>query len=295
MILAADVGGTWMRAAVVDDRGRLAGRVQVANPRSGSWTQVRDLLRACLVPDVHRAVIAVNGMVDYRDGRLVGSSLLAPEWWPYMTEQTLSQELQLSVAIANDADLAAVGEAWFGAAAGTSDVAYVTLSTGVGAAAVVGGRLVHGRRSLAELGETIIDLSQLESGNGTVEARASGTALQRRARELGISETTAPELERRWRAGDPVASGAWRLTLNAAGVAAANLAWIFAPDVVVVGGGLGLVGQPVIEVLQAHVSQFGPPASARVVPAAFGADAALVGTAAWDRAFEPARAGRTTG
>ena len=99
----------------------------------------------------------------------------------------------LSVSIANDADLAAVGEAWFGAGRDFADVAYLTVSTGIGAGIVTGGLLVHGGRSLAEVGHTVVDGEALADGRpATVEELGSGTALDRLAEEAGLDVAFDP-------------------------------------------------------------------------------------------------------
>ena len=94
----------------------------------------------------------------------------------------------MPVALANDADMAAVGEATFGAGRAFADVVYITISTGMGAGVVLGGRLVHGARSLAEIGHT--DHRPLRR-RPTVSQRPSrslppGTALASHAAALGL-------------------------------------------------------------------------------------------------------------
>ena len=97
--------------------------------------------------------------------------------------------------IANDADLAAVGEAAFGAGAGTADVAYLTISTGIGAGVVLGGRLLRGRRSLAEVGHTVIDWhAWRERSPSTLEELGSGSGVARIAHEAGVTARDAQEV-----------------------------------------------------------------------------------------------------
>jgi glucokinase len=76
-----------------------------------------------------------------------------------------------------------------------------------------------------------------------------------------------------------------------------NLAWLFSPDVIVIGGGLGLAGDVLLDPLRQAVQSYGPPAMVppiAILPAALGDDAGLAGAAAWAKAFRPEAAGRPT-
>jgi glucokinase len=124
--------------------------------------------------------------VDYGSGVLEHAPNLSPGWTEVLSGARLATSLGVPVSLANDANLAAVGEAWFGAGQGHRDVAYLTVSTGIGAGMVTGGLLVHGSRSLAEVGHSIVDWRGLGRGRATVEQLGSGTALARLAQEAGL-------------------------------------------------------------------------------------------------------------
>lgn len=294
-VLAVDLGGTSMRAARTSSDGSVSRRVEVPTPRSADAGPLVALGREVLAPGaVRAAVIGVPGRVDYGAGVLEHAPNLPPGWLDELNEDRLEAALDLDVSLANDADLAAVGEAWFGAGRDFRDVAYLTVSTGIGAGVVTGGLLVHGRRSLAEVGHSIVDWRALDSGWATVEHLGSGTALGRLARAAGF-DADGPEVERRRRAGDPVASEVWEEVVTVAAVAAVNLAQLFTPEVIVVGGGVGLVGEAVLGPMRGLLSEWGPaglPEPVQVVNAALGDDAALAGAAAWHRAFSPEAASR---
>jgi glucokinase len=199
------------------------------------------------------------------------------------------------VAIANDADLAAVGEAWFGAGQGYADVAYLTVSTGIGAGVVTGGVLVHGRRSLAEVGHTVVDGDALAEGRpATVEELGSGTALDRLAEEAGL-DASGKDLIDLVRGGDEAAARVLTRVVTAAAIGAVNLAHLFTPEVLVVGGGLGLNGDLVLDPIRRLLDSRGPrdlPEPIVVVNAARGDDAGLAGAGAWHQAFRPEAASR---
>ena len=198
--------------------------------------------------------------------------------------------------MANDADLAAVGEATHGAGRDFSDVAYLTVSTGIGAGVVLGGLLVHGRRSLAEVGHTVIDADRLAAGRpATLEELGSGTALGRSAVAAGLG-TVGADVVAAVARGDQRAMTAWAELVAVLAVGVSNLAWLFTPEVIVIGGGLGLVGDVLLAPLRSAVAADGPPAinpGISIVAAALGDDAGLVGAAGWHRAFVPEAAGRS--
>jgi len=295
--LAVDLGGTHMRCARVLGDGTIDDRQVRPTPHDGTGTEV--LL--ALVRDVaagaacQAAVIGVPGRVDYRGGRLEHAPNLPPGWTQDLSEAALTAALGLPASLANDADLAAVGEAYWGAGRGFSDVVYLTISTGVGAGVVLSGGLVHGRRSLAEIGHTIIALDRQRAGHpSTLEELASGTALGRAAIAAGLGPLGA-DVTAAAAAGDQAAIAVWADLVSAAAVGLVNAAWLFSPEVIVVGGGLGLVGDVLLDPLRAAVAELGPPAVdplIQVVPAALGDDAGLAGAAGWHRAFRPDAAGR---
>lgn len=284
-----------MRAARTDEEGTVSHRMVRPTPRSPDARPLIDLIQEVLaLGPVDQAVVGVPGRVHYGTGVLEHAPNLPPAWAEELSEARLATEIGVEVALANDADLAAVGEAWFGAGRRYRDVTYLTVSTGVGAGVVTGRLLVHGSRSLAEVGHSIVDWQGRGSGCSTVEQLGSGTALARRAEEAGLV-ADGREVERRRQAGDPVATAMWEAVVTVAGVAAVNLAQLFSPEVIVVGGGLGLVGEPVLSIMRRLLAEsgpvgFSPPVA--VVNAALGDDAALAGAGAWARAFVPQAASR---
>jgi glucokinase len=292
--LAVDLGGTHMRCAVVDDDGSVLDRREKPTPHDGTGAGAL----AELMASVHAsapcgtAVVGVPGRVNYAEGTLEYAPNLPPGWVNEISEGYLASAVGLPVALANDADLAAVGEAWFGAGRQYDDVVYVTYSTGVGAGAVLARRLVHGRRSLLEIGHAVIDI-----GSGqTLEELASGPALARLAREAGVIGS-APDVIAAVRSGDAAALAVWAKVATAAATGVVNLAWIFSPQVVVVGGGLGLVGDLLLTPMRSALASDGPPLlnpAIAVVSAQLGDDAGLAGAAGWGDAFVPEAAGRTS-
>jgi len=286
LVLAADLGGTWMRAALVSPEGALVEKAR--RPTAGSSPEdfvelLAGLLRGSGAP-VERAVVGLPGRVDYATGTLDFAPNLPGTWLSALTAERLAGDLGLPVSLANDADLAAVGEAGFGAGRGAPDMVFVTLSTGVGGGVTCGGRLLHGRRSLAEVGHIVLDLQAEARGEPcTFEDLASGTALLRMAAAAGVPGD-GPAIVRAALAGEPAAAAVWERVVRATTVGFRNLAYLYAPSRFVVGGGLGSVGEPLLGRIRAVLEATGPAGMRiEVVQAALGDDAGLIGAAAWSR------------
>jgi glucokinase len=298
-LLTVDVGGTHLRCAIVSPEGDVSDHQRIDTPISSPDTGpvVEFIRRAAADAGAAAVVIGLPGRIDYERGCLDRAPNLPAGWVNALDESDLSEAVGLPVSVANDADLAAVGEAWLGAGRPWSDVVYVTVSTGVGAGVVLGDQLVHGRRSLAEIGHCLVDQAVLGIGADatSIEDVASGAALGRRAARAGLV-ASGPEIVTAIRAGDARLAGVWEDQVRAVGLAVVNLTWIFTLQAVVVGGGLGLVGAMLLEPISELVSRLGPrllPEPIAVVPAALGDDAGLIGGAAWSRAFRPEAAGRS--
>ena len=287
--LAVDLGGTQMRSAVVTQDGDLVLRRSQATPRDAECPDaLMDLAGDVLGGnEVGHAVIGVPGRVDHRRGRLEDAPNLPPHLQDALSERLLTDRLGVKISLANDADLAAVGEAYFGAGRGHEDVVYPTVSTGVGAGVLLGRQLVAGARSLAEVGHTVVDLpAARRSEAATLEKLASGTALGRRAATFGLPSDGA-RIVALVRAGDPNAIRIWNDIVFAIAAGVANLAFLFTPDVVVIGGGVGRNGDLLIPAIREHLDAHGPPdlpVPIQVLVAELADDAGLIGAAGWRRA-----------
>lgn len=289
LTLAVDLGGTQMRAAVIDPDGELLLRRSEATPRDATCPEALLALVGDVLADqaVERAVIGVPGRVDHRRGRLEHAPNLPPHWPDALVEHSLTERLGVPVTIANDADVAAVGEAYFGAGRRHADLVYLTVSTGIGAGVLLDRRLVAGARSLAEVGHTVLDLSaDRRAEPASFEDLASGTALSRRAEVAGLPADGARVVEMVHHA-DPDASRIWDELVDVLAAGITNLAFLFAPSAIVLGGGVGRNGDLLLAPLREALDGHGPrnlPEPIEVLVAELGDDAGLVGAAAWHRA-----------
>ncbi len=242
-VLVADLGGTRLRAAVFDRDGTMRSHVTEPTPAADPAALIRALqqARAEASEYVDHAVIGVPGIVDYEAGLALALPQLSA--WREVSAASLSEALGIPVSLANDADLAALGEHRFGAGMGTQHMVYVTCSTGVGAGVIVGGRLIHTRYSLGEIGHTIIDW---HSGR-TVEQAGSGSGIEERTRE------SAATIASRALAGDAEAAAQFSRLAEALGVGVMTMVLCFMPERVVIGGGVSQAGDLLLAPVRARI------------------------------------------
>ncbi len=269
-ILVCDVGGTRLRVAVVEPGGSIVSKKVIPTPKDDPGALARTMrLVQKTAATIAGAVVGVPGPVNYSHGEVLKLPNL-PNWEGTVSGGALNGELGMPVLLANDADLAALGEHRWGAGRGSEDMLYVTSSTGVGAGVIIGERLLHGRLSCAEAGHTIID----RATGGTLESLGSGTALARAAGEDAASVAA--------RAANGDLDAVWRLgnAAEAFAVGIFNLVHCFSPETVVIGGGMSQAGELLLAPVRDKLASCGngcPASQARVVRAEGGDDVGLRG------------------
>ncbi len=193
-LVGIDLGGTAIKAGAVTSDGRILERREVATGLDEGAAAVIDRM-ARLARDLGaegRVGVGSPGLIDHAGGRVLESpNLKVLENTPLRAE--LARRLEFDpahVALENDANAAAVGEAWLGAGRGQRDLLMVTLGTGVGGGLVLGGALFAGAGGMAgEIGHICIDPAGPSCGcgrRGCLEQFASATAARRRAIERGL-------------------------------------------------------------------------------------------------------------
>ena len=247
LVFAVDLGGTHLRVALVDDTGRILQHLKQETPKGDSPDEILDaLVSAARAWDAENkpvvaASIMVPGAVD-TDKAVVVQAPNLPSLINFPLKAELQQRLGWPVSLENDANAAAVGEMWLGAARGCKDVVSVTLGTGVGGGVILNGRLWRGSHgSAGEIGHTTVDpFSGLKCkcGNtGCLELFASATAIVRMARELGMKQSTAEQVYEAGRNGDAQALSVFTRFGMYLGIGLANLINLIDPQIVVITGG----------------------------------------------------------
>lgn len=293
LVLGVDLGGTKLAVGVGDGAGGLrARRTLPTRPERGPEAIVADVVR--LARSLARgrllaAGVGCPGPLDLEAGRVLALPNL-PGWEGFPLRDRLTEALGVPVVLANDATAGALGEYRFGAGRGCTDLIYLAVGTGIGGGIVAGGRLVSGGRGNAgEFGHLTLvpDGRPCACGRaGCLEAYASGPAIARLARErLGrrARGVTAAWVARRAAGGDPDALAVWGEAMDALARGIASLIHCLDPQLVVVGGGVAAAGPLMFDRLASLVSRYTMATfrdTAEVVPAALGAESALLGAMA---------------
>jgi glucokinase len=311
--LVLDIGGTWTRAAAVCGNGVILHAIKQRTPSATTPTEIV-LTFAGLVADVRercraddgvasrlRSVVGVSvtGPVDPRNGRLFSPPNTGPGLAGLALQELLSEQLGATVVVDRDTNAALLAEVAWGAARDCTDVVYVTVSTGVGGAALLNGQLLRGVDGVAgEVGHVSVTPSGPMCGcgrRGCLEAIASGPAIARAAAARAAQGSPLDELCRSQGAalagehvqlaatrGDPVAVEILEQAGAAVVSAAVDLVNVFNPQLVVIGGSVAAAHPAWIEAADVAVrSRALEPAggSARVLAAALGDNGGLLGAA----------------
>jgi len=284
--IGIDLGGTKILAGVVGRDGSVERSTEVATP-AGSADAVlgaMDGLVESLTDGGDPAAIGLGVPVNLDRGTGLGwrSTNLPLRGVDFLA---WAARHRLPAGVENDGNAAVLAEWRLGAARGATDVVGFTLGTGVGGGLVLDGALYRG---WAELGHVVVDADGTPCqgtchGRGHLERMASGQAADRAARDLYGDEADAHLLVVRAREGDLAATGALARIGHLLGVAIGSLANLFAPQVVVVGGGFGVAaGDLVLEPARAAARREAiEPADERlrVVASELGGRAGLIGAA----------------
>jgi glucokinase len=302
--IGLDVGGTKIAGGVIDGSGAIVRRSQVPTEADHPEAIVADIVSVARelsaeFPAVAAVGVGAAGLVDTAAGVILGAPNLAYRDVP--VGATLEKELGLPAIVDNDANVAALAEAVYGAGRGAGDQIMVTVGTGIGGGIIIGRHIYRGHYGVgAELGHMVIDPDGPVCGcgnRGCWEAVASGNAIGRLARQRVEGGAGADVLARAGGdikaitgelvgeaavAGDPFARDVLREIGRLLGVGFANIVNIFDPEVIVVGGGAAagngelLIG-PARDAMKAHILGVAWRKPVRVVAARLGNDAGVVG------------------
>jgi glucokinase len=301
-VLALDVGGTKLAAAVVDDTGRILGRGRVPSPTGTDPEVLYEALLACaaaalrgadVIPgDLDGVGVAAAGPMVWPSGEV--SPLNMPAWRGFPLRKRLAEEFASDrVLIHNDAVGLTVGEHWKGAGTGTSNLLGITVSTGVGGGLILDGRLYHGFSGNAgHVGHVVVELDGPVcacGGRGCLEAIASGPNAVRHALDDGwrpkpgvVADGVA--LAAAAASGDEIALRNVARAGRAVGTAIASCANLLDLEVAAIVGGFSQSGPAFWEPLQkafATHAGFSFAAACRVVPGQLRDTAGLLGAAAF--------------
>ena len=297
-----DVGGTTVKMGFFETDGRLVDKWEIqTNTEGGGKDILSDIAQSIdnklaqegiSKSDVQGIGIGVPGPVT-SDGVVHGCVNLG--WGTVDVAEQLGSMTGLSVAVGNDANVAALGEMWQGGAKGSKDVIMVTLGTGVGGGIIVDGKIVAGFNGAGgEIGHITVNNDEIEPCNcgqyGCLEQYTSATGIVRMAKRKlaktadetvlrGYTELTAKDIFDEAKNGDQIAIGLVDELGEILGAALSNMACVVNPEIIVIGGGVSKAGQILIDTIQKHYMEtaFRSCKETRFALATLGNDAGMYG------------------
>ena len=304
VFIAADLGGTNLRMAAVDSAGNIVSRKRMSTPSDGKQ---EDIVSAILtvINEFKRELAgsyqfaafgaAMPAIVNSQAGVILRSPNL-PELNDLDFEARFSRELGIPVVLENDANSAAVGERWKGAAQGVRNSIHVTLGTGVGGGIIIDGTLVRGVDGTAgEIGHIAVEPEGHPCGcgsRGCVEQYASATAIVRLAKEMlpkypetqlrSNLDLTPLDVFEAGMQGDRLSVEVFRVAGTYLGIALGGLVNVLNPEVIVIGGGVAAGWDLFIEPLQSEILRRAfqhPGERVKLMRSDLGDDAGILGAA----------------
>lgn len=299
-----DVGGTSVKCGLFHTDGTLVEKWEIStrteNNGQNILPDVAETINAKLAEknidkaDVEGVGIGIPGPINSRGEAACAVNL----YWGFTpVAQILGDLTGLKAQAGNDANVAALGEAWKGAAAGAQNIIMITLGTGVGGGIIINGKILAGSHGAGgEIGHALVVRGEEEKCNcgnhGCLEQYASATGIVRVAgRVLAASEDdstlrelqniTAKDVLDAFKAGDAVAVRIMEYVGDLLGGAIAGFTTVVDPEAIVIGGGVSKAGQPLIDCIEKYYQRyaFSSCKETPIVLATLGNDAGIYGAA----------------
>ncbi len=302
--IGVDVGGTEVKFGLFSGEGELLRRWKIPTDRTDNCANV---IRG--IAESIRREMAADGL-SLTDLAGIGMAVPGPvqpdgfvevcvnlHWKKRYPARELSGLLDgVRVEIGNDANAAALGEAWKGGGAGVQDAVLFTLGTGVGGGVILGGKILNGHHGIGgEVGHMHVRDGETEvcncGGRGCLEQVASATGIVREAKRA-MENSSAPTRMREFgekitakdvcdlgRAGDPMADAVMETVARYLGIAISHVCVTVDPEVFIIGGGVSRAGSYLIDKIQKYFRQYTTISQnhADVVLATLGNDAGIYG------------------
>lgn len=297
-----DVGGTSVKCGLFLTNGTLVEQWEIPtrleNNRSSILPDVADAIKTKLdergitKDNVDGVGIGIPGPVNENGEVPMAVNL---HWGFKAVASELSALTGLPAKAANDANIAALGEAWKGAAEGAKNVILVTLGTGVGGGIIIDSKIIAGYHGAGgEIGHACVNHNEVRPCNcgnhGCLEQYASATGIVRMAKQkleeetrettlTSYEELTAKDVFDEAKAGDAVASELVDVLCNMLGTAMANIAAVADPEIFVIGGGVSRAGAILVDGIKEHYAAkaFHACAETEISLATLGNDAGMYG------------------
>jgi len=300
-IAAVDIGGTKIAVGAIDGHGRVLSKVEC--PTRGHQGYAKGLER--IVKMIHDLGTGIEGIGIGCTGPVypltgeIGDVNFLPGWRGENPVRDLEQTFHVKVAMENDADAAALAEARWGAGKSKQRLVYVTVGTGIGGGIILDGQVYRGvDHAHPEIGHHLIDPSGppcLCGLHGCWESLAAGPAMVQWAEANMLPDyphranLTAKRICDLAREGDDLALRAVQRETRYLGLGLANVVTIFAPDTIVLSGGVMKRADLFLEGVHKTIREscrFVPYEKTEITLASLGEDANLIGAArVWHHRF----------
>jgi glucokinase len=304
--LAIDLGGTNVRAALIDSQGRILGKKALPTKAGDGAVQILqriiEVSRTVLASDEAPVAVGMGspGCIDADTGRVLFATDNLPGWRGTDLKGILEKELSLPAFIDNDVNMMAFGESRIGAGKGASSLVCLTLGTGVGGAIILNGKLYRGHQYYSgEMGHLSINFEGPEcncGGRGCLEAYIGTAAILDKVKQLketGVSslifacadkndgQITPQVIFEAASAGDEAALGIFKEMGCYLGFGLGSLINVVSPESIVIGGGISQAWDffyPSLAASLKNQALFGSERTVKIVQAKLGPDAGIIGS-----------------
>jgi len=232
MLLGIDVGATKLRIGIINKR-RVIEAFEEKTERENLLGQIIALINKFDISRIKAIGIGIAGKI--KDGIVISSPNIGLK--NFNLYKPLKERLHLPIIIENDANCQAISENMYGSARGIKNMIGIFIGTGIGGGIIINGRLIRN----SEIGHITIDIDGERCGCGRLgcfEAYASGIALERYAKELGLSCGSASSVSKEAKGGNQKAKDIIKRLGRLIGIGTTNLINTLNPDTVVLGGGV---------------------------------------------------------
>ncbi|MFH1412235.1 MAG: ROK family protein [Candidatus Omnitrophota bacterium] len=280
-IIGIDIGGTKIAAGITDRKGKLIFRTAIPTfAEKGFKSSIAQVYAAVenvlgssgkTKKDIAGIGICAPGPLDPDKG-IVHNPPNLPGWKNVALTRLIKEKFDIKVKLENDANAAGMAEVLWGAARGYKHVLYVTVSTGIGTAVIIDGKIYHGKNGMAgEGGHATINFDSSKDicncGNiGCIEAIASGPAtsgkflktVKASGRKKKMMEYIDPrkgpvtmiEIDKAAKKGNKYAEKAIRQQGEMLGIWLGSMISILDPEIIVIGGGVSNIGEMILSVIR---------------------------------------------
>lgn len=308
-LIGIDLGGTTVKFAILTEEGEVQQKwsieTDIQNEGGNIVPSIIESINHHLnlyglkTTDIVGIGMGSPGSVDVTEGTVIGAYNLNWQSTQFVRKQ-MEAGTNISFYLDNDANVAALGEAWKGAGEGSHNVVFITLGTGVGGGIIIEGSLIHGLGAAGEIGHIIVDPNgyKCTCGNvGCLETVSSATGIVRLARKLSEKyaggsklkwliddgqEVTAKTVFDQAKLEDDLAIKVVNKFYYYLGLACGNIANILHPKTIIIGGGVSSAGEMLIPGITHYFNKYAfPPirSNTEIKLAQLGNDAGVIGAA----------------